>query len=388
LEEVGQQFSVTRERIRQIEAKALRKLKHPSRSKRLRSFLDNGGSQKHSEVMAEAPISRKTGVDRTDALTMDELSNRATTVLTQGDDSGKIGGTCGGGRGRGRWSWHGGRRGGGEQGSVVNVSAFAPLEAELGQQVLVQVYLHQRKHASQVAKRARNADPGTRFRGVETLDCEVSHGQRIHIELEAKGLLIEGPVQSFVWRGTPHACYFSVRLPVSTSEHNFHIRVRVFIEAVPVGSLCFTMGVSSRPARDRQQMIMRGEFAKRYRAAFISYASADRPEVLKRVQVIKQLGIRVFQDILSLDPGHRWKLRLFEEINHCDVFMLFWSRKARASKWVLREADYALKQQRRSRDKLPDIMPVVLDGPPPPRPPKSLQHIHFNDPICYIIASS
>ncbi|MEE8308847.1 MAG: sigma-70 domain-containing protein, partial [Hyphomicrobium sp.] len=41
LEEVGNQFSVTRERIRQIEAKALRKLKHPSRSRQLRSFLDN-----------------------------------------------------------------------------------------------------------------------------------------------------------------------------------------------------------------------------------------------------------------------------------------------------------------------------------------------------------
>jgi RNA polymerase primary sigma factor len=39
--EVGQQFNVTRERIRQIEAKALRKLKHPSRSRKLRSFLDN-----------------------------------------------------------------------------------------------------------------------------------------------------------------------------------------------------------------------------------------------------------------------------------------------------------------------------------------------------------
>jgi RNA polymerase primary sigma factor len=41
LEEVGQQFSVTREQIRQIEAKALRKLKHPSRSRELRSFLDS-----------------------------------------------------------------------------------------------------------------------------------------------------------------------------------------------------------------------------------------------------------------------------------------------------------------------------------------------------------
>ena len=41
LEEVGQQFSVTREMIRQIEAKALRKLKHPSRSRQLKSFFDS-----------------------------------------------------------------------------------------------------------------------------------------------------------------------------------------------------------------------------------------------------------------------------------------------------------------------------------------------------------
>ena len=43
LEEVGKQFDVTRERIRQIEAKALRKLRHPSRSEKLRSFLDQEG---------------------------------------------------------------------------------------------------------------------------------------------------------------------------------------------------------------------------------------------------------------------------------------------------------------------------------------------------------
>ena len=41
LEEVGKQFDVTRERIRQIEAKALRKLRHPSRAQSLKTFLDN-----------------------------------------------------------------------------------------------------------------------------------------------------------------------------------------------------------------------------------------------------------------------------------------------------------------------------------------------------------
>ena len=43
LEEVGREFNVTRERIRQIEAKALRKLRHPSRSKKLKDYLDSTG---------------------------------------------------------------------------------------------------------------------------------------------------------------------------------------------------------------------------------------------------------------------------------------------------------------------------------------------------------
>jgi RNA polymerase primary sigma factor len=45
LEEVGQSFAVTRERIRQIEAKALRKLRHPSRSRKLRAFLEARGNE-------------------------------------------------------------------------------------------------------------------------------------------------------------------------------------------------------------------------------------------------------------------------------------------------------------------------------------------------------
>ena len=49
LEEVGQEFQVTRERIRQIEAKALRKLRHPSRSRRLKSFVDRDNGRYRQE---------------------------------------------------------------------------------------------------------------------------------------------------------------------------------------------------------------------------------------------------------------------------------------------------------------------------------------------------
>ena len=71
-EEVGQQFNVTRERIRQIEAKALRKLKHPSRSRKLRSFLHDrierlGSLLSFTQQQAQHSRSRAPGVGLTGA---------------------------------------------------------------------------------------------------------------------------------------------------------------------------------------------------------------------------------------------------------------------------------------------------------------------------------
>jgi hypothetical protein len=59
---------------------------------------------------------------------------------------------------------------------------------------------------------------------------------------------------------------------------------------------------------------MRGDSAKQYRKAFLSYATADRAEVLKRAQALKAAHIEFFQDLLHLEPGERWQRRLFEEI--------------------------------------------------------------------------
>jgi hypothetical protein len=59
LEEVGKQFDVTRERIRQIEAKALRKLRHPSRSEQLRSFIDaDWALYRHPRESGDLPTRR------------------------------------------------------------------------------------------------------------------------------------------------------------------------------------------------------------------------------------------------------------------------------------------------------------------------------------------
>src|SRR5262249_3970091 len=102
-------------------------------------------------------------------------------------------------------------------------------------------------------------------------------------------------------------------------------------------------------------------------------------------QVIRALKMEFFQDVLKITPGERWERRLYSEIESCDVFLLFWSSHAKASKWVVREAEYALQVSKNVLGQPLEIIPILLEGPPPPDPPPSLQEIHFNDPIRYVI---
>jgi hypothetical protein len=124
---------------------------------------------------------------------------------------------------------------------------------------------------------------------------------------------------------------------------------------------------------------------RRYRRAFISYASSDRNEVLKRAQMLEGAGIEFFQDLLTLKPGQRWERELYREIDRCDVFYLFWSTAAKKSTWVIKEVHYALDRRRGHEDAPPAIVPVIIEGPPPVPPPPELAHLHFNDRMIYFM---
>jgi hypothetical protein len=231
---------------------------------------------------------------------------------------------------------------------------------------------------------AQEADPTTTRRGAETLTTEIRRGARLHIILDAPGLAIDQSDQRIVWRGGPSKAQFSVTLPTNASGRTYQVRVRVLLDSVPIGELRFVIqGTADEAGTISEQ---REGWTTRYRRAFLSYASADRIEVLKRAQMLRAAHISFFQDLLSLEPGERWERRLYAEIDRCELFFLFWSSNAARSEWVLRETEYALHRRESSLEDAPEIMPVVIEGPPIPKPPESLKHLHFSDPICYIIA--
>jgi hypothetical protein len=269
---------------------------------------------------------------------------------------------------------------------LIKCSVFAPLSVELGHSIMIQVFAHLPSEDKLVESLASKCDQTAELRGVKQLK-EVQPGLNLTFCLSLIGAHIDTSTQTLTWRGQAEAVQFGVYIPEQCKTGNIIGTVYVTQDSIPFGHVKFVLTVTAAgndvPANQAQAT---GAW-KRYEHAFISYASADRVEVLKRVQMLPRFKITFFQDLLTLEPGERWKKELFKYIDKSDVFFLFWSTEAKKSKWVMKEVDYALKQQKYSLFGSPEILPVIIEGPPPVPPPTKLKHLHFNDTFIYFINS-
>jgi hypothetical protein len=100
--------------------------------------------------------------------------------------------------------------------------------------------------------------------------------------------------------------------------------------------------------------------------------------------MLRLFQIEYFQDLLSLEPGARWEQELYRHIDECDLFLLFWSKAARKSRWVMKEVRYAFDRKRGDDDAPPAIHPVIIEKPVP-QPPRYLKHLHFGDKLIYFM---
>jgi TIR domain len=221
------------------------------------------------------------------------------------------------------------------------------------------VFLHLSNQAERASFLATTMDASAKLKGTKSLDLPIKRGAQVEIAFSAKGLTVDDPVQSVVWRGEPAYCQFLATIPAGTSGQSFFPVIRVSVDGKLVGPIKFRLSSEDTASQPTSEPL--GDHAGPYRYAFVSYASKDREEVLKRVQMLEILKTKFFQDILSLDPGDRWEKKLYENIDRCDLFLLFWSQAAKDSQWVLKEAEYALAHQQKNPGSEPDLVPVVLD---------------------------
>jgi hypothetical protein len=274
----------------------------------------------------------------------------------------------------------------------VHCTVFSPPEALPGDGFLVQVFAHLEEQSGVLEELAREADPDAKRQVSKPLKKEVARGTELTFHLTLKGLEVEPASQSATWEGEPLSVQFGVTVPDDCKPRKFFGEVVVCEDTVPVGRMMFTVRILAPGATPKTEPEPAGEL-QRFEQAFISYTSADRPEVMKRVQMLHHARIPYFMDLLTLEAGQDWEKEIYRRIDESDVFFLFWSQAASRSAYVRKEVERAARRkaeaaarEHKDRDEVPpSIVPVNIEGAQLAPPPEDLNWIHFNDKFCYFI---
>jgi hypothetical protein len=271
---------------------------------------------------------------------------------------------------------------------LVDCSVFSPSSVTPDDMFLVQVFVHLPEQVEFAKQYAQQFDPDAKQLGARTLGVPIQRGSELTFNLSIPKLEVDDPIQSLSWNGRADSIQFGVTVPADITQKTVIGTVTVSQNTIPLGHLKFKLSIISSGSSTSKDHQLVGEVARHYRKAFVSYSSKDRTEVLKRVQGLAVSGITVFQDVLNLEPGDRWEQELYRNIDQCDLFLLFWSTAAKESPWVLKEVLYALERQGSDGLRSPEIIPVIIEGPPLVPPPPELQDLHFNDKLLYLMATS
>jgi len=263
---------------------------------------------------------------------------------------------------------------------LVKCSVFAPSHVVLQSKYYLVAFVHIPDKEKEVESLARYFDEDLVKKAIKSLDKRIAKGSRITFTLQLDGAVLGCMERSITWQGETTSVEFDFSFPSTFNKTKSIGRLLITQDNIPIGHIIFSINIG----QEKYDSPMADTKPRNFRRAYISYSSKDRNEVLKRTQMLGQVGIEYFQDILSLEPGEIWEKTLYEEITKSDVFFLFWSNNAKKSEWVRKEWEYALQLTENLEEKAPSIIPVIIEGPPPVLPPKELSHIHFNDQILYI----
>lgn len=265
--------------------------------------------------------------------------------------------------------------------NAVDCTAFVPLEAPAGKSCMIQVALHrpdERDFVQMVTHAQIDADPGE----VRCLELVLPEGARVDVQVCLPDLPMQ-PLKTLIWDGSANIAAFTFDLPLRLPPGFRLGTVIVSREGVPCGHIRFRMQVtpSTGPGaanpRTAKQLVAVGSAARRYRQAFVISAPADRANVLKHVQKLDEFQIETEKKLLEVAPEERWTQKFYTRMDDADVVLLYWSRAASDSMWLLREARYAVALKRSNELHAPEIVPIPVEDPLKAPPPADMAHLPF-----------
>ena len=266
----------------------------------------------------------------------------------------------------------------------VDCTVFAPENMEKEQRGLLQVFLHAPEDRKTAEAAALKSDRRAEERGYRSLVLDTPIGTLFAFDVEIEDFELKRSTETLLWTGRPQAATFRFVVPKRGKFGEHTGTVFVSKNGTPVGSISFQIGVVRQATQSSP--FPAGKDARHYHSCFCSYSTLDRAEMLKREQGLRAAGLETFVDAVNLRPGEIWSPKIFEAIDESDLFVLVWSKNACASKWVRKEASYALKRYKRHRR--PDFRPIPVEGPPIAPVPRSLRAFNFNDDRLFLIRAA
>jgi hypothetical protein len=196
-------------------------------------------------------------------------------------------------------------------------------------------------------------------------------GAPVTIRLTGEHVTIAQSERSFEWNGRENLISFVVSVN-SDAPQTIQLCFHVLIGPLEIAFIPVSVAISAGSTDAKSSHIkMRAPSS-----AFASYSSKDAQPVTQSLSTLAHWAptLNIFQDCLDLRPNEAFKEQIKKEIATRDVFLLFWSRNASASKWVLWELETA-----RAKPGLNAILPMPLEDPAIVPPPSGFEDKHLRD---------
>lgn len=202
-------------------------------------------------------------------------------------------------------------------------------------------------------------------------------GAPVCVALSGQHLVVTPPQRNFIWNGRENLAAFSVSVASGAPAGRTTLTFQVLLAGLPMAYLPLSLEITAASAAQPvAEPAVAAPASAAPRSAFASYSSRDAPEVTGRLSSLQRWAptLAIFQDCLDLQPNEAFKPQLERQITERDVFLLFWSRNAAASKWVNWEYETARKAKG-----LDAIVAMPLEDPAIVPPPPEFAEAHMRD---------
>jgi len=197
-------------------------------------------------------------------------------------------------------------------------------------------------------------------------------GAPVTVRLTGDHVVVAPLERSFEWNGRENLASFAVTVDEDAPAKTIQLCFHVFLGPLEIAFIPVSVALSTAPTTAQAREIE----GRAPSSAFASYASKDAESVSRSLSTLAHWAptLDIFQDCLDLTPNEEFKPKLEAEIAAREVFLLFWSRNASASKWVLWEFETA-----RDKHGLDGILPLPLEDPAIAPPPPGFEEKHLRD---------